>query len=218
MKRLIAWGLVIVGGLIGIVWYFDVNQAGESWGDIISDPVGTFMDLFSRIKSQATGAVSSDPRTIAAGLIAQFEGFVGHAYNDVVGVLTIGYGQKIVAGDGFDSTSTISQADAMGLLEADLDTVVNCVDNAVTSDLTANQKAALYSFTYNEGCGAFKSSTLLQKINQGDLSGASDEFARWIYAGNPKQVLQALVTRRSKEAGVFAADISTDSTGGSSEA
>jgi len=215
MKKIITWGLVIVGGLVGVVWYFDVNQAGESWSDILSDPIGTFMDLISRVQAQATGAVSTDPTTIAAGLIAQFEGFVGHAYQDAVGVWTIGYGHKIVNGDGFqmDESQLITQSDAMGLLQADLDTVVNCVDNAVTVDLTPNQKAACYSFTYNEGCGAFTSSTLLKKINQGDLSGATDEFARWVYAGNPKQVLQALVNRRSKEADTFAADISTDQGG-----
>lgn len=206
MKRVIAWGFLFVGFAFGIVWYFDVNQAGESWSDVLSDPWGTIQDLFSKGAAIVQSKVSSDPRVIATGLIAQFEGFVGHAYRDAVGVLTIGYGHKIVAGDGFGEGSTVSQSDAFALLQTDLDVYATCVDNAVESDLTPKQLAALYSFTYNEGCAAFKSSTLLEKINTGDLSGAVDEFARWNMAGG--QVLQALVSRRQDESDLFSSDIS----------
>lgn len=210
MNKVIAWGFLTVGAVLGIVWYFDINQAGENWSDVLSDPVGLVQDLFQRGVTVIQGKTSNDPRTIAAGIIAGFEGFVGHSYQDAVGVWTIGYGHKLVAGDGFDASTdqTISQSDAFALLQSDLDTVVNCVDNTVQSDLTPNQLAALYSFAYNEGCGAFQSSTLLSKINSGDLSGAVDEFSRWVYAGNPKQVLQALVNRRASESDLFASDIS----------
>src|SRR6266704_1170006 len=123
MRKFLAWSFLVVGGLLGIVWWFDINQQGESWGDVLSDPWGTIMDLATRVRSKVSGVVSDDPRTIAVGLIAGFEGFVGHAYQDKVGVWTIGYGHKIVNGDGFaeDASQTISQSDAFGLLGADLD-------------------------------------------------------------------------------------------------
>jgi lysozyme len=215
MRKLIAWSFLLVGALLGIVWYFDVNQAGEEWGDIVSDPVGTLMDLATRIRAKISGSVSDDPRTIALGLLAGFEGFVGHAYRDKVGVWTIGYGHKIVDGDGFAKSTdqTISQSDALALLGADLDVKIQCVSDVLETELTPNQLAALYSFTYNEGCGAFRSSTLLRKINAGDLAGASQEFARWVYAGNPKVVLADLETRRADESMLFASDIQTDDSG-----
>jgi lysozyme len=212
MRKMIAWSLILVGGLLGIVWYFDINQAGEDWSDVFSDPLGTIKDLFLRGVAIVQGKTSDDPRTIATGIIAGFEGFVGHSYQDAVGVWTIGYGHKIVSGDGFqkDRSQAISQEDAFALLQADLESAASAVDNLVQVQLTPNQLAALYSFAFNEGVGAFQQSTLLQKINNEDLSGAVAEFSRWVYAGNPKQVLQALVNRRADEASLFGSDISKD--------
>ncbi|WP_394324827.1 glycoside hydrolase family protein [Escherichia coli] len=33
------------------------------------------------------------------------------------------------------------------------------------------------------GAGNFRTSTLLRKINQGDIKGACDQLRRWTYAG-----------------------------------
>lgn len=211
MKKLIAWTFLIVGALAGVVWYFDVNQAGEDWSDILSNPLDTLMDLATRIRAKISGSVSDDPRTIAIGLLAGFEGFVNHSYRDKVGVWTIGYGHKIVAGDGFekDESQEITQADALGLLGADLDVKIQCVNDAVQVECTPNQLAALYSFAYNEGCEAFRNSTLLRKLNNGDFEGAAAEFPRWVYAGEPKTILSDLVRRRSDEQMLFSSDIQT---------
>ncbi|MEB6886251.1 lysozyme RrrD, partial [Escherichia coli] len=42
-------------------------------------------------------------------------------------------------------------------------------------------RGALYSFVYNVGAGNFRTSTLLRKINQGDIKGACDQLRRWTY-------------------------------------
>src|SRR5262249_33468909 len=141
-----------------------------------------------------------DAQSKAAALIAGFEGFSGKAYPDADGY-SIGYGHFIVDGDGFDEDSTISEGDAMALLNSDLDTAVACVDSVVSVDLTDNQRAALYSFVYNIGCGAFRSSTLLKLLNAGDYDGASEQFAAWNKSGGT--VLAALVSRRSSEQEFF---------------
>jgi lysozyme len=208
MNKVIAWFFVLLGSILGVVWYFDVNQAGESWSDVLSDPLGSIQDLFSRGAAIVQGRISTDPKTIAAGLIAKEEGFSSKVYPDPPGQNekhSIGYGHQLVDGDGFDLSSTISQPDAFALLISDLDSYAAFVDGRVTSDLTANERAALYSFCYNIGEGAFASSTLLRDVNSGDLGSASGEFDRWIYSNG--QISTALQNRRNDEQALFSQDI-----------
>lgn len=54
-------------------------------------------------------------------------------------------------------------------------------------DIPDTMRAAMYSFTYNAGTGAFRKSTMLKKINGGDLYGACDELWKWTYFYNPKR-------------------------------
>lgn len=96
----------------------------------------------------------------------------------------------------------LTKASGEALLKEDLKSYENCVKGAVTySKLTANQFSALTSFTFNLGCGSLKSSTLLKKLNSGDVTGASNEFKKWVYAGG--KVLQGLVRRRAAERRLF---------------
>lgn len=214
MKRAIVWLFLVVGALLGVVWYFNVEQTGGSFADFFSDPIGGLQSLGSRLQLWLGGLVehikgsaggTADGRTIAAGLVAGFEGFVGHVYADPPGqsvTYSIGYGHQLQPGDGFTQDSTISEADALGLLKADLDTYATCVDNAVTVPLSPEQAAALYSLCYNIGCARFLGSTLLHVLNQGDYDGAAAQFAVWNQANH--QVVQALVDRRAQEADLFA--------------
>jgi lysozyme len=147
---------------------------------------------------------SPDPVAIAAQLIASLEGFSPTAYPDPPGqtkLYSLGYGHQIRSGDGFDTSSQISQSDALALLQTDLSGAVNCVNNAVSVDLDPQQLAALYSFTYNVGPGHFLSSTLLKCINASDFSGAQAQFAVWNIANG--QVNAGLVARRQQEADLF---------------
>ena len=221
MKRAIIAVLILVGGFFGLVWWFNVEQAGGSFADFFSDPVGGTQSLGSRLWLWLRGLVERvkgatgqavDAKALAASIIAGFETYSGKAYPDPPGqtaTYSIGYGHQIKPGDGFTTTSTISEPDALALLQADLDTYATCVDNAVTVPLGPNETAALYSFTYNEGCGAFESSTLLKLLNGGDYDGADAEFARWNIANG--NVLPALTSRRAAEAALFAKDIGATS-------
>lgn len=217
MKKFTVALFVILGAFFGLVWWFDVEQTGGSFSDFFSDPVGETQSLFSRLqlwaasmieKAKGAAGETSDPRVIAASLIAGFESFSSKAYPDPPGqtkTYSIGYGHQIVPGDGFTVNSEISEPDGKAQLLADLDVFANCVDNTVTVPLGPNETAALYSFTYNEGCGAFQGSTLLKLLNQSDYQGADNEFARWNIANG--NILPALVTRRTQEAEIFAEDI-----------
>lgn len=128
-----------------------------------------------------------------------FEACVLKPYPDEAGVWSDGYGNTHgVIPHGPEITPEKAVAD----LEANVQTAVNCVNNAVTVDsLSQDQFDALVDFTFNVGIGAFRSSTLLKCINTGDLAGADSEFARWNMAGG--HVSNGLVRRRAAEAAEF---------------
>ena len=71
-------------------------------------------------------------------------------------------------------------------------------------------RAALASFVYNVGEGNFARSTLLRKLNQGDLRGACHELSRWVYAGGRK--LNGLVSRRATERELCLAGLAQETT------
>lgn len=126
------------------------------------------------------------------------------AYKDQAGVWTIGYGHT-----GADVTPdqriSIDQADE--LLNRDLVGVQSCINNCVNAPITQSQFDALCSFVFNEGCLAFRGSTLLRKLNEGDDEGASNEFKKWIYIhvdGKPVQDA-GLEKRREQEMEMFLA-------------
>jgi lysozyme len=146
----------------------------------------------------------SRARQIGAEKIAGFEGFSPRAYPDPPGqeiLHSIGYGHQIVPGDGLSKDSVLEESAAMDLLLKDLEEKASVVDVAVQVDLNENQLAALYSFTYNVGTGAFRSSTMLKLINEGNLEGASYQFDNWVYVDHT--VSTALKGRRDSEEALF---------------
>ncbi|ENU3987665.1 TPA: lysozyme [Enterobacter kobei] len=135
-------------------------------------------------------------------LIKQFEGCKLTAYQDSVGVWTIGYGwTKPVDGKPIRAGMTIKQETAERLLKTGLVSYENDVSRLVKVDLTQGQFDALVSFTYNLGARSLSTSTLLRKLNAGDYAGAADEFLRWNKAGG--KVLNGLTRRREAERALF---------------
>ncbi|EMI5460301.1 lysozyme [Enterobacter roggenkampii] len=135
-------------------------------------------------------------------LIKQFEGCKLTAYQDSVGVWTIGYGwTKPVDGKPIRAGMTIKQETAERLLKTGLVSYENDVSRLVKVDLTQGQFDALVSFTYNLGARSLSTSTLLRKLNGGDYAGAADEFLRWNKAGG--KVLNGLTRRREAERALF---------------
>ncbi len=131
-------------------------------------------------------------------LIKEAEGLRLTAYQDSVGVWTIGYGHT---GPDVHKGLTITAERATELLRDDLADAEKGVTRQVKTPLTENQFSALVSFTFNLGGGALEKSTLLKMLNRGDKLGASAEFGRWVRAG--KKMLPGLVTRREAERKLF---------------
>ena len=135
-------------------------------------------------------------------LIKQFEGCKLTAYQDSVGVWTIGYGwTQPVDGKPIRAGMTIKQETADRLLKTGLVSYESDVSRLVKVGLTQWQFDALVSFTYNLGARSLSTSTLLRKLNAGDYAGAADEFLRWNKAGG--KVLNGLTRRREAERALF---------------
>ena len=137
-----------------------------------------------------------------ADLICEFEGKRLVAYDDGVGVWTIGFGTikypngvRVKKGD----TCTLDQAKEY--MRHDLIEFEHTVNSSVKVPLNQNQFDALVSLAYNIGSNAFKSSTLVKKLNTGDYQGAADQFNVWINAGGKR--MQGLVSRRDREKLLF---------------
>ena len=135
-------------------------------------------------------------------LIKSFEGLRLKAYDDGVGVWTIGFGTikypngiRVKAGD----SCTSQQAE--DYLRNDLTSFENAVNRLVKAKLNQNQFDALVSFTYNLGETNLGKSTLLKKLNAGDYQGAADQFLVWNKAGG--KVMNGLTRRREAERALF---------------
>lgn len=135
-------------------------------------------------------------------LIKQFEGCKLTAYQDSVGVWTIGYGwTQPVDGKTVAKGMVITQQKANQLLTEGVAQYEKGVTNLVTVSLNQNQFDALVDFAYNLGVNALKGSTLLKKLNTGDYAGAANEFTKWNKAGGKE--LAGLTRRREAEKSLF---------------
>jgi len=131
-------------------------------------------------------------------LIKEFEGCKQVAYQDSVGVWTIGYGHTK---DVYEGQLAIKKS-CDRFLEEDLEEFEGYVDSYVKVPLTQNQFDALVAWTFNLGPGNLSKSTMLKKLNAGDYDAVPDEMRRWNKAGG--EVLNGLVRRRDAEANLFA--------------
>jgi len=135
-------------------------------------------------------------------LIKRFEGLELKAYQDSVGVWTIGYGwTQPVDGKKIGRGMVIDLETADRLLKCGVVQYEQGVNQIVKVKITQGQFDALVSFAYNLGFRSLSTSTLLRKLNAGDKQGAAAEFGKWVNAGGVK--LAGLVKRRAAERELF---------------
>lgn len=134
----------------------------------------------------------------ALALIKQWEGLRLKAYKDISGVLTIGYGHT---GEDIKPNQTISLAEAEQLLLRDLAKFEEAIEQLVKVNLNDNQFAALVAFSFNIGLTAFKNSTLLKKLNNGNYDAVPIELMRWCHSRGKQ--CKGLINRRSAEIGLW---------------
>lgn len=105
-----------------------------------------------------------------------------------------GYGTK-AAGPGLK----ITRDKAFALMQKELDYHYTVNKPKVKKKLSANQWAALISFSYNAGPG--NAANIIQTINTGTPQEVVTRMKKYIYAGGVKN--QGLVNRREKEANLY---------------
>lgn len=128
------------------------------------------------------------------------EGLYLNAYKDTGGVWTIGWGsiynydakRPVQAGD------KINLATAQRWLEIEMKQKADAVKEGLKVPQNSNQIAALVSFAYNVGIGAYNRSTLLRYINQ-RKSRSDIERAFMMWVKDNGQVIPGLINRRKNE-------------------
>ncbi|MFN6971680.1 MAG: lysozyme [Rheinheimera sp.] len=162
--------------------------------------IATAYDDLNDVLGIATDEMHVSPSGV--DLICNFEGLRLKAYDDGVGVWTIGFGTtkypngiRVKKGD----TCTLDQAKAY--MQNDLKSFEQTVNNTVKVPLNQNQFDALVSLAYNIGSTAFKNSTLARQLNEGNYKAAANQFNVWVNAGGKR--MQGLVNRRAAERTLF---------------
>ena len=186
-------------------WYqgesHQLDAVGELWRKMPVSLLEEDADWIVKFRT-APAKPEPEPGAIsvinAAGLklIKEFEGLRLDSYICPAGVWTIGYGST---GEHVYPGQTITEPAAEELLRRDLWRFEDCVSSQVKVGLTDNEYAALVSFAFNCGCGAFQGSTLLRRLNAGDPKPRvfSEELPKWVNGANGP--LPGLVRRREAE-------------------
>jgi lysozyme len=125
--------------------------------------------------------------------LAVHEGYREHAYLDIVGVPTIGYGttENVKLGDRTDPVKALERA------LSDMQKFEGAIKQCVKVPLHQYEYDAYLSLSYNIGSGAFCRSTLVRLLNEGKYEQACDQILRWNKAGG--KVVRGLAIRREKE-------------------
>ena len=136
--------------------------------------------------------------TAGVDLLTHFEGLRLEAYQDSVGVWTIGYGHT----KGVIPSMKITESQANNLLKTELIEYQNYINSMVNVSLDQCQFDALVCWVYNLGPTNLSNSTLLTLLNQEVKFHIPEQIRRWNKAGG--KVLKGLVRRREAEALMFA--------------
>ena len=130
-------------------------------------------------------------------LLKHFEGCELKAYQDSVGVWTIGYGHTKGIYEGLE----ITQSEAEKMLQDELPEYEGYITDKVVPLLQQHEYDALVCWVYNLGPTNLSSSTLLKRLNAGEFKDVPFQMKRWDKAGG--QPLLGLTRRRNAEALLF---------------
>jgi lysozyme len=142
-------------------------------------------------------------QSLATDLLKEREGCKLTAYQDGGGVWTIGYGET---GDHVYKGVKWTQEQAEKALSAHVDNLLSFLHSTLPTLTQELALAALVSFIYNLGKGAFTQSTLCRLIKVGKYDEAAHQFDRWVYDNGKK--INGLVIRRKIEKEMFMKGIS----------
>ena len=121
------------------------------------------------------------------------EGLVLSPYSDPIGLTTLCIGHLATKKDVVKEKYT--EEECMTIFAQDYKKHRAELDSVVKVPYASEwEREALTDFTFNNGIGNVKSSTLLSLVNQGKHKQACEQLVRWVFAKGKK--LKGLVTRR----------------------
>lgn len=126
-------------------------------------------------------------------MVGPWEGVEKTAYQDIVGVWTICYGET----QGVKPGMTKTQEQCEQSLAKELQNYNTQMKKSVKVPLPQHMEVAYTSFVWNVGVGAWNSSTLLKLLNQEKYDEACTQLLRWNKAGG--KVVKGLTNRRNAE-------------------
>lgn len=145
----------------------------------------------------------SYPPEVAAPYVAEWEGMKCEAYQDAVGIWTIGCGhtKDVKPGD------VVTRAEAMLMLVDDLKETIDGIAPHVHVPVTEGQFIALTSLAFNIGVEGLLGGCpkLMAALNAGDMKRCAKEFLDVDHAGGKK--LPGLTRRRREEAELFLREV-----------
>lgn len=159
--------------------------------------------LFRRSEPSPVADVAATPKpvvkrastwvAIVTSMLVVSEGVRQVAYRDPVGIPTVCIGETLNVKMGDRHTLAECKDMLATRLVRDFGPAV---DRCVKAPMSTERKAALVSFAYNVGAGAFCKSTLVKRLNRNDPN-ACDELLKWTRAAGIQ--LPGLVKRRKEE-------------------
>lgn len=145
------------------------------------------------MKGKIAAGAAAAVVALAVTLVKPWEGYEPEPYRDIVGVLTVCYGETRNI-----EPRRYSQAECEAKLNSRLGQYLMELSNCVTVPLRRHEWAALLSWSYNVGTTAACKSTLIRKVNSGAASAEfCAELKKWVYAGGKR--VRGLVNRREAE-------------------
>lgn len=125
--------------------------------------------------------------------IASWEGFSSKAYQDIVGIWTIGFGttENVKQGQNIDPVKALQRK------LTDVQKFEGALKQCIKVPLHQHEYDAYLSLAYNIGPTAFCNSTLVRRLNQEQYDLACREILRWDKAGG--KPVRGLTLRREAE-------------------
>jgi lysozyme len=129
---------------------------------------------------------------LSTGIIGKWEGKRNDPYRDIVGVMTVCYGETRVP------MRRYTDAECRAMLEKGVrefqEGVLRCTPGLRNH---AHQLAAATSLSYNIGIDAYCRSTVARRFNEGNFRAACEGFRAWRFAGGRES--RGLINRREDE-------------------
>lgn len=147
---------------------------------------------------KATGTAAAIALAIAAAvpMVKDFEGKRNDPYRDIVGIVTVCYGETAGV-----QKRHYSDAECDALLVKSMTKHAEAIEACIPHDAPTQTRAAYISFAYNVGSTAFCKSSLSRKARAGNLWGSCAELSKWDKArvNGILRPVKGLTTRRAAE-------------------